>query len=210
MVRILKRSVYSLVLSDDVIEAIDNMAYSLGTSRSNLINQILAEKVSLITPEKRIKNIFKEISNSMVEDCYQVQAQQSDTLLSIRSSLKYKYRPTVRYSVELFRNSNQGIGQLKVIFRTQNQVLLQMVDNFFNVWAELESRYIQNKISYLIEEGRFTRLFTSTSSSDVGVAISEYIRTFDTTLKQYFSNPNDITSIENMYKKYLSQGILIV
>lgn len=206
----MKRSVYSLVLSDDVIEAIDNMAYSLGTSRSNLINQILAEKVSLITPEKRIKNIFKEISNSMVEDCYQVQAQQSDTLLSIRSSLKYKYRPTVRYSVELFRNSNQGIGQLKVIFRTQNQVLLQMVDNFFNVWAELESRYIQNKISYLIEEGRFTRLFTSTSSSDVGVAISEYIRTFDTTLKQYFSNPNDITSIENMYKKYLSQGILIV
>ena len=210
MVRILKRSVYSLVLSDDVIEAIDNMAYSLGTSRSNLINQILAEKVSLITPEKRIKNIFKEISNSMVEDCYQVQAQQSDTLLSIRSSLKYKYRPTVRYSVELFRNSNQGIGQLKVIFRTQNQVLLQMVDNFFNVWAELESRYIQNKISYLIEEGRFTRLFTSTSSSDVGVAISEYIRTFDTTLKQYFSNPNDLISIENMYKKYLSQGILIV
>lgn len=206
----MKRSVYSLVLSDDVIEAIDNMAYSLGTSRSNLINQILAEKVSLITPEKRIKNIFKEISNSMVEDCYQVQAQQSDTLLSIRSSLKYKYRPTVRYSVELFRNSNQGIGQLKVIFRTQNQVLLQMVDNFFNVWAELESRYIQNKISYLIEEGRFTRLFTSTSSSDVGVAISEYIRTFDTTLKQYFSNPNDLISIENMYKKYLSQGILIV
>lgn len=66
MVRVLKRSVYSLVLSDDVIEAIDNMAYSLNTSRSNLINQILAEKVSLITPEKRMDSIFNEIKKTYV------------------------------------------------------------------------------------------------------------------------------------------------
>ena len=41
----MKKSVYSIVLADDVVEAIDEMAYSLGTSRSNLINQILAERV---------------------------------------------------------------------------------------------------------------------------------------------------------------------
>ena len=38
----MKKSVYSLVLADDVIEAIDNLAYQMNTSRSNLINQILA------------------------------------------------------------------------------------------------------------------------------------------------------------------------
>ena len=36
----MKKSVYSLVLMDDVVKAIDDMAYKLNTSRSNLINQI--------------------------------------------------------------------------------------------------------------------------------------------------------------------------
>ena len=35
------KSVYSLVLSDDVVAAVDRAAYGLGTSRSNLINQLL-------------------------------------------------------------------------------------------------------------------------------------------------------------------------
>ena len=47
----MKKSVYSLVLMDDVVEAIDELAYSMNTSRSNLINQILAARVSLLTPE---------------------------------------------------------------------------------------------------------------------------------------------------------------
>ena len=48
----MKKSVYSLVLMDDVVKAIDDMAYKLNTSRSNLINQILAEHVSFKTPVK--------------------------------------------------------------------------------------------------------------------------------------------------------------
>ena len=54
----MKRSVYSLVLMDDVVQAVDDLACRLGTSRSNLINQILAERVSLATPEKRMKDVF--------------------------------------------------------------------------------------------------------------------------------------------------------
>ena len=37
----MKKSIYSLVLMDEVIRAVDEQAYRLGTSRSNLINQIL-------------------------------------------------------------------------------------------------------------------------------------------------------------------------
>ena len=44
----MNKTVYSLVLSDDVVEAVDRMAYARGTSRSNLINQILAENWELI------------------------------------------------------------------------------------------------------------------------------------------------------------------
>ena len=43
---------------DDVIRAVDEQAYRLGTSRSNLINQILAEHLSCVTPEMR-RHIFR-------------------------------------------------------------------------------------------------------------------------------------------------------
>ena len=73
----MKKSVYSIVLADDVVEAIDEMAYSLGTSRSNLINQILAERVSMMTPEIRMRDIFSRIeyhadsSERRTDDAYE-------------------------------------------------------------------------------------------------------------------------------------------
>ena len=57
----MKRSVYSLVLSDDVVEAVDRLAYQQNTSRSNLINQILAQAVSFVTPEMRMREIFSQV-----------------------------------------------------------------------------------------------------------------------------------------------------
>ena len=41
----MKRNAYSLILMDDVVAAVDRLAAQQGTSRSNLINQILAEHV---------------------------------------------------------------------------------------------------------------------------------------------------------------------
>ena len=54
----MKKNVYSLVLSEDVVHEIDKMAYRQGTNRSNLVNQILAEYASLITPERRISHLL--------------------------------------------------------------------------------------------------------------------------------------------------------
>ena len=54
----MKKSVYSLVLSDDVVEAVDRAAYQNGLSRSAMVNQILADYVSYTTPEKRMREIF--------------------------------------------------------------------------------------------------------------------------------------------------------
>ena len=39
------KSIYSLLLDDDVIALVDRMAYAQGASRSALINRILAEHV---------------------------------------------------------------------------------------------------------------------------------------------------------------------
>ena len=91
----MKKSVYSLVLMDDVVQAIDEMAYSMNTSRSNLINQILAERVSFVTPEMRMQRIFSQIENLM-NSSFQLLEQPSDAMLSIKSPLKYKYKTTIK------------------------------------------------------------------------------------------------------------------
>lgn len=59
------KSVYSIVLSDEVVQAVDEMAYRMNTSRSNLINQLLAERVSLTTPEMRMREIFSLVGQAL-------------------------------------------------------------------------------------------------------------------------------------------------
>ena len=39
-----------------------------------------------------------------MDEQFQIQFMPSDSMLSIRSPLRYKYKPTIRYSVELYRN----------------------------------------------------------------------------------------------------------
>ena len=94
----MKRSTYSLILMDDVVAAIDRLAAQQGTSRSNLINQILAEHVSCVTPEQQMRQIFACLTQQM-NSAFRIQEQGSDAMLSILGSVQYKYRPTIRYCI---------------------------------------------------------------------------------------------------------------
>ena len=136
----MNRNIYSLLLMDDVVQAVDRMAYAKNTSRSNMINQILAEYLSVKTPEQRTHDIFQRIQMLMDrQSAFQIQLQASDAMLSMRTALAYKYRPTVRYSVELYRSDPQILGELRVLARTQSAALLQLLDSFFRLWQSLEN-----------------------------------------------------------------------
>ena len=50
MVCDMKKTLYSLMLDDEVVREVDALAHQLGTNRSNLINQIIAEYVNYTTP----------------------------------------------------------------------------------------------------------------------------------------------------------------
>ncbi len=54
----MSKSVYSVVLMDDVVDAVDRLAYEAGTNRSNMINRILAEYVQLATPGSACRTFF--------------------------------------------------------------------------------------------------------------------------------------------------------
>ena len=51
----MKKTLYSLVLNDEVVREVDALAHRMGTNRSNLINQILAEYVNYTTLPLRVQ-----------------------------------------------------------------------------------------------------------------------------------------------------------
>ena len=114
----MKKTLYSLMLNDEVVREVDMMAHRMGTNRSALINQILAEYVNYTTPERRINDVLSAIETLMTPSRELVPFFSPNSYsMSLKSSLEYKYRPTVKYEVELYRGHDESIGQLSVIFR---------------------------------------------------------------------------------------------
>ena len=212
----MKKSVYSLVLMDDVIRAVDAQAGRLGTSRSNLINQILAEHLSCITPEMRMKSIFGQVQR-LIDTTFQVQ-QQSAQALTFRGSLQYKYHPTINYRVELKRVPNEFIGRLNVSIRTQNQKLIRECTEFFRYRCEMEARELARLgytgYSAAIGDGAFSRgLFNSgLDDASAAEAIYGYISDLDRSLMLWLADIGAFVQsegeIEEEYRKMLRKYVV--
>lgn len=213
----MKRSVYSLVLMDDVIKAVDEQAYRLGTSRSNLINQILAERLSCITPEMRMREIFDSVCE-LVDSAFRIQQQRSASLMTLRTALDYKYRPTINFKVELERMPDEYLGMLRVQIRTQSSGLIKLFDSFFSGWAALERQLLSERGygNYLYElgEGIFSRKLINSGldAETAGKAISCYLSELNRVLQIYFSAPSEISlnapEIERSHRKMLDNYII--
>ena len=105
------KTLYSLMLIENVVRENDIHAHKSGTSRSNLVNQILAEYVNYTTPERRINDVLSAIEQLMMpsREIVPFFAPNSQSM-SLKSSLENKYRPTVKYDVELNRGDSDAIG----------------------------------------------------------------------------------------------------
>ncbi len=186
------KSVYSLVLNDEVVEIIDKMARINGLSRSSMIENILAEATGYETPEIRALNVFGEIerlinkSNSM-----RYLSQPSQYMASIMSALDYRYNPAIKYSVELFPNSDH-LGQLKVTLRTQNAILINLISDFYRLYTYLEKTHYNHKAVFMFDGAKFTRLFdfpkTPITTKELALKLTEYVKHFDELLNVYFNN----------------------
>ncbi len=216
----MKKTLYSLMLSDDVVREIDNLAHRRGTNRSALVNQILAEYVDLITPERRINDIFRQIGELLSTDRELVPfVAPGASTMSLKSSLQYRYRPTVKYSVELYRDADGALGELSVVFRTQSEELLSAMDGFFRLWKviedELIASYLPRPVEYALYSGRFTRTIVlpasrDYTSSDVAGAISAYVRLFDRLMKGYLAGSLHLEQVRSEYIQWLRQGNIIL
>ena len=215
----MSKSIYSLVLNDQLVSMLDKVAYKRGLSRSNMINTILAEYLSFETPEKRFENIFK-CMETLVEQTQSLKfvSQQSPNLAAICSAISFRYNPTVRYGIELFAYDGGVKMELKVSLRSTNAKLLFEINNFYWLFLALEEKYL-GKIDCNIDGGRYLRRFFI-EGDDVfdceifGNAITDYIKTFDYLLNLYFSNLNFGEKISNIieieYLKNLKKDNLLL
>lgn len=208
----MKKTLYSLMLSDEVVREVDALAHRMGTNRSNLINQILAEYVDLVTPERRINDVLSTIEQLMRPsgDLVPFFAPNSFSM-SLKSSLEYKYRPTVKYEVELYRGGGESIGELSVVFRTQSAALIEAMTGFFRLWKQIEDAHLRPltgaRIEYALYDGRFTRSLAAPDrdcgAEELAGAISEYIRLFDRLMKSTLSGRLDAHEVEAAYFSHM-------
>ena len=207
------------MLNDEVVREVDALAHRLGTNRSALINQILAEYVNYTTPERRINDVLSAIDQLMrpTRDLVPFFVPNASSL-SLKSSLEYKYRPTVKYEVELYRGGEENIGSLSVVFRTQSAALIQAMTEFFRLWKRIEDAHLYPltgaRIDYALYDGKFVRSIAAPdrdcSTDELAAALSEYIQLFDHLMKGFLAGRYSIHEVEAIYMTQCAKGQIIV
>lgn len=215
----MKKTLYSLMLSDDVVREADLLAHKRGTNRSNLINQILAEYLGMTTPQRRINDVFHAIEEAVAPYGQLVPFfTPNDLTMSLKSSLEYKYRPTVKYEVELYENGDGSIGELSIIFRTQSAALISDMTDFFRLWHNIEQKYLPHYgisgVEYALYYNKFCRSISvprcDFSAQELANALSGYIELFDKLMKGFLSGKYSAQDIERLYAEYIARQNIII
>ena len=212
------RTLFSLMLDEDVVREVDALAHRMGTNRSNLINRILAQYVDYETPEQRIQNVFAAIEALMRPSRELVPLfTQGAKSVSVRSALDYKYRPTVTYEVTLTPGEPETLGALEVCFRTRSAELLARMTSFFTGWARLETDELLSVLGKApratLTDGKFTRPLLRPrgdfTAEALAGAITDYVKLFDGAMKASVAGAADV-ALREAYRHHLEKAELIV
>lgn len=215
----MKKNNYSLMLSEGVVNAIDAEAARLGTNRSALINRILAEYVSYVTPEMRARQILCSVRDTL--DGVFRQDGEGENILCVTTALAYRYNPTVRYALELYRGGD-SLGEIRVSMRTKNPLLLDIFESFCAHFAAVERRYM-GKGEYGFGVGRFVRVLRLRKGDPVsdmmtleelGKHVARYISMLDRALKLYCRYAGDLAEalavLDGVYREYLTEARVLL
>lgn len=206
------KSIYSLVLDDEVVALIDRTAYAEGQSRSALINRILAERVGFSTSEMQMRSVFKRMEEQLRDTLMPMLSESNDSTYRIRSALSYKYNPTVKYTVSLGQGGT-GLGELRVKVRSRSDGFTLMMLQFFRLWAKLEEAYI-GRTDVSLEPNSFTRRLVPHVKADGrvlgavdGHAIAAYVNALDGAMKAFFASVNDPAKAAEAAEAYMADYV---
>ncbi len=209
----MKKSIYSLMLFDEIVEKIDQMAYVNYTNRSQLINEILAEHLGIVTPEQKIQTVLETLKDNF-KDTLSISQVNKNSSIQFGKSLKYKYRPKVKYSIEFVGVGGQKYAVLKISSRTKSVDLNRHFDNFFEIICELEAQHISEG-EFIYETSanhKFIREFREEGSvtqdpKQVVSLLTSYLKMIDSAIDVYFENPTQDVKpvIQSLYQDYLRE-----
>lgn len=215
----MSKSIYSLVLTDEVISEIDRLAYRKGMSRSALIDSLLAKEISYMTPEMRIKQIINEFQSGLPVDIF-MPNMIGNSSISVRSALAYKYNPSLRYSVELVREYGEDgyIGTLSIWLRSRSEALNELLKRFFEIWAKAEININDRAVFRIDKEKVYRELrlanptINEISCEEIGGFLSEYVKSINRSIETFFStsDPELCVKVMNneLIKLYENGGLL--
>ena len=214
----MKKTLYSLMLDDDVVREVDALAHRRGVSRSGLINEILADYVEVMTPERWINDVFQSVEQLLSASRELVPFVVPNAMsMSVKSSLAYKYRPTVKYEVEFHRPDNTGSGSLSVVFRTQSSALIQAMTRFFRLWKQTEDNWFARRgeppRQYALYDGRFVRSIVvdrPETGDDAARAIVDYVQNFDQLMKAYLADERTAGQLPEAYAAAMARQSVIL
>ena len=208
----MSKSMYSLILDDGVVAGIDMLAAARRVSRSALINEILAEHCSYVTPEQQTRALFNELSELLLGLSFQPLPASNSKSIAVKTNLDCKYKPTIKYEFEFKRVPNGTDCTLKAIWRTTDAELQRRIEEFLHCWAAAETRFgtVSDNVEYSIEAGKIQRcchLDGNMPVQDLKTAIVHFIRYFDQSIKRYTTGAdNDYYGVEAVYRKYLNEA----
>lgn len=207
----MKKSVYSVMLFDEIVEKIDEMAYINNTNRSQMINDLLAESVGLVTPEQKVQSILENLGGNF-ENSLSVGQICKNSSIQFGKSLKYKYRPKIRYSYEFVGSGGQKYAVLKISSRTQSEELNDHFQRFFDIIGTIERQHksIEGQCGQNDTNHKFVREFNKSGAvtRDTGSitnTLTRYLKMIDNAMNQYFMDYDSSEiqdELEEIYASY--------
>lgn len=217
----MKKNTYSLILFDEIVEAIDRMAYANNSNRSQLINDLLAEKVGLLTPELKIKHIFNELVIQL-KNLNSIKVKRLEAgQVQLGTFIKYKYKPTIHFNIESCGTGYQKCLVLKVYSRTTSTDLSRYLNDFFEILSEIDKKRFLQLYKLTItnhtlrnSNNKFIREFLKMTALEnleqeyIVYYLMLYIKMLDEALRYYFNhlNSEDIKDqLDTIYCSYMKR-----
>lgn len=211
------KTMYSLILTDEVIERIDRLAYEKGISRSQMVDHLLAREVGLSTPEQQTRLIVRRTADRMSKNVPSLQLRIRQDLggMEIATYVKFKYNPSIKYSFDILPANGRQIGVLKITSRSTSAQLRAHLDAYLQLLSAIDQRHMRVLLigeSADAPAGRFQRtvylprLFEDTADPEtIADRLSSSIALLDDTMQSYFASlwsPSLREETENAYLRH--------
>lgn len=195
----MSNKMYSLMLMEEVIKEIDRLAYDKRTNRSQLINEILAEKIGYQTENALLKNYKDMVLRQMDgRSAWQRTSHDTEQNVQVRTFLPYKYNPSIVYRLDFEMVDNRRMTVIRLFSRSSASLFIENLNNFFLKINQAELAYLKKmgvykyiNVSDEKNELYFVRYLPTDWMDEKNhkkdaEKIFAYLAAIDETLKRYF------------------------